>query len=510
MLGRGKRGEAGEVTFVEEPAGGTWGWSWLAQSKQDISYALRTFARTPGFIFIVVITLALGIGATSAIFSIVDAVLLHPLPYRNADRLVVVWEELTRNPKGPPVFDSYRDFEVWKLRSQSFEQLAPATWATGGQILSGSGPARGVLAMPVGMDFFSLLGAEPAVGRFFQGDDLKRACIVVLKHEFWMSVFGGQNSVAGRHIELGDKACTIVGIAPPHFTFYPDAASMWMLITPSSQIARDPENAGVGVFGLLRPGVSIARAQKELAGLYIDQHRKDPQGDTRMPVVYPLAEQFDYLTGPNLRLSLIILFAAVTFVLLIACVNIANLLLGRSLARQKELAVRASLGSGRLRLVRQLLTECLLLSFVGALGGIVLAECAVHYFRVLNPIPMPPGNPVSVNLYVLSFAAALAVLTALGFGLIPALKASRVDLIDALKSQGRSASFGPVTRAFGKGLVAAEVMLSLALLAGAGLLIQSVNHLSSVPLGFRTARLLLTPLELPEWNYSKPDRKSVG
>jgi len=456
----------------------------------------------------VIVTLALGIGATSAIFSIVNAVLLHPLPYPNADRLVVIWEKLTRNPQAPPVFDSYTDFQAWKARSHSFEQLAPATWATGGQILTGAGPARDVLAMPVGIDFFHLLGARPALGRFFHTDDLQRTCTVVLKNQFWISAFGGQKDVVGRHISLSEKPCTVIGVAAPGFTFYPEAISMWMLITPASQIARDPVNANVGTFGLLKPGVSVARAQQELAAIYTDEHRHDLKGRARSPVVFPLGEQFAYLTGPNLRLTVILLFAAVTFVLLIACVNIANLLLSRSLVRQKELAVRAALGSGRLRMIRQLLTEGLLLSFAGSLGGILLAFWAVHYFRVLSPIEMPPGNPVAVNVYVIAFTACLAIVTALIFGLAPAWKASKVDLIDILKANGRTASAGPAARMFGKVLVAAEITLSLALLVGAGLLIESVDRLASVPLGFRTARVSTVSVELPAWSYAKPQMRA--
>ncbi|MGA8028479.1 MAG: FtsX-like permease family protein [Bryobacteraceae bacterium] len=247
----------------------------------------------------------------------------------------------------------------------------------------------------------------------------------------------------------------------------------------------------------------MERAQRELESLFTNEHRNDAGGVWRLPRIYPLAEQFAYLTGPNLRLSLMVLFGTVTFVLLIACVNIANLLLGRSLWREKEIAIRAALGSGRLRLIRQLLTEGLVLSFAGALLGVVLALAAVRYFRALNPIEMPPGNPVSVNLQVLGFAAVLAIATALLFGLVPAFKASSINLINALKASGRSASFSPAARAFGKVLVAAEVMLSLALLVGAGLLIESVSRLASVPLGFRIDRVLTVPLELPSWNYSK-------
>ncbi len=498
----------GNATLIKEEVRQLWSWSWLEALKQDASYALRAFARTPGFAAIVIVTLALGIGATSAIFSIVNAVLLDPLPYPKADRLVVIWEKLTRDPKGPPIFDKYRDFEIWKNHSRSFEQLAPATWASGQQVLTGRGPAREVLAMPAGIDFFRLLGARPAVGRLFEPDDLNRGCTVVLKHQFWMTAFGGRKSVVGSHIELNQRACTIIGVTAPGFTFYPEALSMWRLITPDSDIARDPENANVGVFGLLKPGVTRERAQQEVETLYMNDHRKDPHGIWCRPVVYPLAEEFAYLTGPNLRLSVKVLFAAVSLVLLIACLNIANLLLGRSLVRQKELAVRAALGSGQARLVRQLLTEGLLLSSAGALGGILLAMCAVRYFRALNPIAMPPGNPVSVNVQVLGFTALLAVLTALLFGLVPALRASQVDLIDALKANGRGASFGLGARILGKVLVAVEVTLSLALLVGAGLLIQSVNRLASVPLGFRTEHVLTTSIELPQWSYTKPGKRA--
>jgi putative ABC transport system permease protein len=480
----------------------------LEQFVQDLAFGARSFARTPGFTAVVVLTLALGIGATTAMFSIVNALLLHPLPYRDPDRLVVIWERLPGDPKAPPVFDSYRDFHAWESRSQSFEQLAAATWATGGQILTGSGPAREVLAMPAGIEFFSMLGVAPELGRAFQTDDLKRGCTVVLHHRFWMSAFGGQNSAIGRHIELNQKACTVVGVMPKGFTFYPDVLAMWMLITPDSEISRDPDNANVGVFGRLKPGVSLERAQREMQILYANEHRKDTGGVQRVVEVYPLAKQFAYLTGPNLRLSIVVLFGAVIFVLLIACFNIANLLLGRSLVRQKELAVRAALGSGRLRLIRQLLTESLLLALAGALAGTLLAVCAVHYFRVLNPIELPPGNPVGVNLFVLGFTAALAILIALLFGLAPALKASRVDVIDTLRTHGRSAS-SPAARTLGKLLVAGEVMLSLALLVGAGLLIASVNRLASVPLGFRTDHVLTVSVSLPKWSYSKGARRAA-
>jgi len=474
---------------------------------RDILYALRTLRRAPAFALVAILTLALGIGLTTAIFSIVDKVLLHPLPYPHPDRLVVVWEKLARDPGSPPVFDSYRDFEIWRRHSRSFEQIAAATWATGPHIFRGAGAARNVLAMPVGLHFFALLGIAPELGRTFEPDDLSRGCTVVLSHRFRVQAFGHAADVTGRRVWLNEQDCTIVGVMPPGFHFYPDAASMWMLITPGSAIARDPEHANVGVFGRLRRGVSIAAAQQELEALRRREGQTDPPGSERTAAVYPLAEQFAYVTGPTLRRSVALLFGAVSFVLLIACVNLANLLLGRSLVRQKELAVRAGLGSGRARLVRQLLTEALLLSVAGAIAGALLAETAIHYFRVWKPIPLPPGDPVSVNLTVLAFTAALAVLTAAASGLIPALRASRVDPIEALKSGGRAASLGPRTALLSRALAATQITLSISLLAGAALLIDSVNRMASVPLGFRTDNVLKMSVDLPSWSYPTPGKR---
>jgi predicted permease len=497
----------GNVSQTKESVRKLWRVNWLDQCIQDLSFSLRTFARTPSFAVIVILILGLGIGSASAMFSIVDAVLLHPLPFPNADRLVVVWEKVVKYPKGPPVFDTYADFLSWKSASHSFERLAPATWKDGSQILTGAGRTRSVLALPAGIDFFSLLGVSPEIGRTFQPDDLNRGCTVVLKHRFWITAFQGRRTIIGRQIALDRKSCTIVGVMPEGFPFYPDAISMWRLITPDSEVARGPGDAPVGVFGLLKPGVTLLAAQKELEALYRNEHRHDPPALARVPVVYPLAEQFAYLTGPSLRVSVIILFAAVGLLILVACLNIANLLLGRSLARRKELTVRAALGSGRSRLIRQLLTESLLLSLTGASFGILLAGAAVHFFRILQPIEMPPGNPVAINSHVLFFTAALSIATTVVFGLVPALKASSIDLMDALRATGRVSTFTRSSGFFAKALVAIEVMLSLTLLTGAALLIESVSRLASVPLGFETDHVLTTELELPPWNYATASRR---
>jgi len=497
----------GNTELIKENARETWGWAWFDRFREDTAYGLRTFAHTPGFTAVVVLTLALGIGATTAIFSVVDAVLLHPLPFPNASRLVVIWEKFVRDPDAPPVFDSYRDFENWKHESRSFERLAPATWRVDGQILKGVGPTREVFAVPVGVEFFPMLGIAPEIGRVFEPDDLRTSCTVILKHNFWVETFGQQRNIIGRHIELNENACTIVGVMPPAFAFYPEAAAMWTLITPTSVIARNPTSA-VGVFALLKPGISIARAQREIQTIYESDPSNDIGGIHVKPAIFPLDEQFAYLTGPSLRLSVMVLFGAVCFVLLIGCLNIANLLLGKSVIRQKELSVRAALGAGRARLVRQLLTECFLLSVAGAILGILLASVAIHYFRALNPIPMPPGNPVTMNLPVLAFTISLAVITAVLFGLIPAFRASRVELIDALRVSTYSASGSMAGRTLRRGLVISEVALSLALLAGAGLLIQSVQRLASVPLGFRIDALASIPITLPNSSYSSSNQRA--
>jgi predicted permease len=482
-------------------------WVWLDQFRQDAVYAARTFARTPGSTAVVILTLALGIGATTAIFSVVNAVLLNPLPFRNADRLVVIWEKFVRSPNDPPFADAYRDFEVWKKGSHSFERLTPAIWNAGPQVLTGSGPARIVVATHVGIDFFPMLGMAPELGRMFQPDDLEQGCTVVLKHRFWMQAFSGQTNVIGKHITLNENACTIVGVMPPEFAFYPEQAALWMLITPGSSIARNP-GADVLVFGLLKAGVPVVRAQQEVEALYRNSPGKNPDGIQRTPVIYPVAEQFARLTGPTLRMSVAILLGAVILVLLIGCLNIANLLLGKSVARQKEMALRAALGSGRVRLARQLLTEALLLSFTGAALGILLAMGAVHCFKILNPIAMPPGNPVAVNLPVLGFTASLAVVTALLFGLVPALKGSRVDLMDALRMTAQTAMLSPTARKLRRVLVIVEVALSLVLLASAGLLIESLQRLASEPLGFRPERVISMPVNLPKSAYPGVDQRA--
>ena len=471
---------------------------------QDLRYALRILAKSPGFTSLVVLMVALGIGANTAVFSIVNAVILTPLPYKDSERLVVIWEKVKNQNNLSKIFNTYADFKEFRDHSRSFDQLAAATWATGPQSLTGRGPARGVTAIPASVEFFSLLGVAPALGRVFQADDLNRGCTVVLAHSFWNDL-GGAREIIGQNLTLDQKDCTVIGVMPAAFAFYPEQTNLWTLITPDFK--PNWEAFLVGVFGHLKPGVSLAAAQAEMSLLHDRFHQNDKVERDWVPVVYPLQEEFTWLAGRNLRLSLMVLFAAVSFVLVIACVNVANLLLGRSLVRQRELAIRAALGSGRKRLMRQLLTEGLVLSSVGASLGILIAEVALRIFRAINPVELPPGTVVAVDPRVLGFTALLTLLTTLLFGLAPAWKASRIDLNDVLKAAGRGFSQGLLLNRFAKALVITEVTLSLVLLAGAGLLMESVLRLGAAPLGMQPENVATMRITLPKFRYAKPGRQ---
>jgi putative ABC transport system permease protein len=477
---------------------------------QDLRYAARQLRRSPSFAFLTVLTIALGIGVNTATFSIVDAVLLRPLPYKDSNRLVVVWAAQIGHIGSSEVFDSYREFEAWQSSSHSFEQLEALTWATAGQTLSWRGQSQRVLAIPATQGIFALLGVPAARGRTFVAGDLKAGCTVVLSYRFWQDRLGASSDAVGGTLTLDGKACAIIGVMPKEFEFYPRQSDLWTLITPDSEYARQPLISIVGVFGRLKPGVTRASAQAELTAIHRHTLEEVPAESwiaQFVPVVYELQSEFTYLAGRNLRMGLLVLFAAVTLVLLIACVNVANLTLGRAGERNKELAIRSALGAGRSRLVRQLLAESLLLSGLGAALGAVLAAAGVAYFRSASPVELPPGNAVAVNLHVLVFTALLAVLTGLGFGLVPACKASRPDIDEALKQAGRGGTRSAPGHRSGRLLVVFEAALSLVLLVGAGLLIESIARLGSVSLGFDPGGLLTAGINLPKSSYPDANRQ---
>ena len=472
----------------------------------DLLYGARTLRRAPAFAAMVIFTLALGIGANTAIFSILYGVLLRPLPYRDGGRLVAIWAREIHAKDTSKVFDLYSDYQNWKAHGSVFEEVAGTTWAGSmDRTLTGRGPARTVTVQPVTSEFFALLGVPAGLGRTFLPEDASRGCTVVVTHAFWQNVLGSRTDAAGQSLSLDNQACTVLGVMPAGFAFFPpNVASMWALL-PEPQ---HPDRFSVGVFGRLRPGVSIAQAQAEVLLLHRRIHEHDRWGALMEPVVYDLRGEFTFLAGNHLKLSLLVLFGAVGFVLLICCVNVANLLLGRALGRQREMAVRAALGAGRARLAGQLLTEALLLAVVAAVGGLAIASGAVEYFRRANPIELPPGTQVAIDGTVLGFSAGLAVLTAMLFGLFPAWKASHTKLNEALKSGGRAPSQDSLQRRFGQALVVLEIVLTVVLLAGAGLLIRSVERFASAPLGFAPDRLVSTGFRLPRPGYDQPEQRA--
>jgi predicted permease len=506
---RAVRLEKGSLEVTKEVVRSA-GWESLVETCwQDLRFAARMLRKNPGFTAVAILTLALGISTSTAVFSIVDAVLLRDLPYKDGTRLAAVWCTEIGQP-GTKIFASYRDFVEFEHHSRSFEGLAALTWARAGEILTWNGSPHEVLAIPASGEFFSLLGIPPAQGRTFKPEDVQDGCTVVLAHSFWQTELGAPAAIVGTPLKLNGRSCTVAGVMPRGFEFYPKATSLWTLITPDSQFSKEPFNSAVGIFGRLKPGVSIADAQRELEGLHQRVIQESPAGNwvaQIKPIVRDLREEFTWMAGRNFRRALLILTAAVTVLLLIACLNVANLLLGRCVERNRELAVRAALGSGRSRLVRQLFTESMLLAVLGAFVGIFISVAAVRYFNSANFVELPPGNSVSVNLHVLAFAVFLTTVTGLLFGLLPAWRASQVDLNDALKESGRG--IGRERHHISQVLVVGQVTLSMVLLAGAGLMIQSLLRLASEPLVLRPDHVLTAQVALPPAAYANLSRRSA-
>jgi putative ABC transport system permease protein len=323
---------------------------------------------------------------------------------------------------------------------------------------------------------------------------------------------GGPPDIVGSNLRLDNKSCAVIGVMPKEFEFYPRQAQLWNLITPNSAFEREPWRLSIGVFGRLKTGVNDAGAQAELSLLHRQITRDAPNEfkswSQYEPTVSELQSEFTWLAGRNLRTGLVVLFGAVVCVLLIACVNVAGLQLARASVREREMAIRAALGSGRSRLIRQMMTETMMLALLGAILGTALAVAGVNWFRSAGPVELPPGNAVTVNWQTLMFTAGLAILAGLLSGLTPAFKASRIDLNEALKGATRGSS-GARTHRAARLFIIAEVALSLTLLAGAGLLIQSIVRLSSVPLGFRIDHLFTAGLTLPASTYPRSPQQAA-
>lgn len=497
----------GNTTLIREMSRDVWTWQWIDHLARDLRYAFRMLARSPGATLIAGVMLALGIGASTAVFSVLDGTLLRPLPYRDPQRLVVIWDRMTRGNMTDPFFESYADFDDFRRYAKSFSSVSAATWAWPSRIWFDGKRARTIMAVAATDSLFDTLGVKAAIGRTFDASDEQLTCAVVLSNSFWREKLAATPDAVGSSLTLDDQLCTVVGVMPPSFSFYPTVAQMWILAGPHLKQPR--EKLIVGTFARLKPGVTLAQAQSEVAMLHRVLHGHDAEERYRAPVMFYLQDQFVFLASRTLRMTIGLAGGAVLFVLLIACLNIANLLLGRSLGRERELAVRAALGSGKARLVRQLLTESLALGSLGAAAGVALALGAIAWFNHVKPVELPVGSDVRLNWTVLVFGGVLTLATVLIFGLLPAMKASRLDVNSALKAGGRSVAQQYSRRYLARVLVAAEMALSVMLVAGAGLLAISLYHMEKTPLGFNPHDLRFTRLQLPADRYPN-DAARVG
>ena len=461
---------------------------------QDVRFGVRVLRRSPGFTAVAVLVTALGLGATTAIFSVVSAVLLRPLPFDEADRLVSLTE---RDAQHESVSLSWPDFADWRAQSRTFERLA--AYNRDSYNLTGDGEPERLQAAQASADLFPVLRVEAARGRVFtnEEDTAGAAPVVLLSYGLWQRRFGGDAGVVGRQVTLNGKGYTVVGVMPRGFD-YPARVDLWVPLGQLYQSSWQNRGNHLGLSGVarLKPGVSFEQARADLDNVATNLERQypDTNRDERASVT-PLREIY----VRDIRLALWTLAGAVLFVLLVACANVANLQLARGAARRGEMAVRSALGAGRLRLVRQMLVESLLLALAGGALGLLLAEWGVGLILAVRPDYIPRAGEIGVDWRVLLFAAAASVLTGIAFGLVPALQASRTDLQEALKEGGRGGGAG--RGKFRGALVVTEVALTLVLLVGAGLLIRSFERLQRVDPGFTYQHLLKFNTTLPARKY---------
>jgi predicted permease len=473
------------------------GWPFLETLLQDIRYGTRTLRKSPGFTLVAVLTLALGIGANTAIFSVINAVLLKPLPFKDPDRLVQLWETEAAPGNFPLTGPDYLD---WQDQNKTLESSALFTYPRAFNA-SGGGEAQPVTGINTQANFFAVLGVDAAIGRTFApGEDQEgKNNVVVISNGFWKKFFAGRPDVVDKGIQLNSKTYSVIGVMPDWFNFS-SRTEIWVPLAMDKKALGPRGSHSYRAVARVKSGSSIEAARADLLGISkrLEQQYHNEKIEA---VVVPLKEQ---ITGSS-RPQLIVLLLAVAAVLLVACVNVANLLLARATGRQREIALRAVLGASRIRLVRQLLTESVLLSLMGAVLGLAGAWWAVAVMRSSNALPVPRINTIQVDLTVLVFTVFVSTFVGILFGLAPALQASGSDLGEELKASAQ-AVVSPLgwQRLLRDGLVVVEIAASLALLAGAGLLLRSFSKMRTADIGVQPQNVMTMSVILPEQKYQTP------
>jgi putative ABC transport system permease protein len=493
---REARRSFGNVSVAKEGVRDMWSWISIERLQQDIRYALRGLRRNPGFALMAVITLGLGISVNTAIFSALDAIVLHPLPYPEASRLVRVWSSMLEHG-APHASSTLPDFRDLKDKNRTLADLAAYTDVDFN--LTGQGQPVRLHGTAASASFFTVFGVHPLIGVPYSEEAENWGChrVVVLSEALWRRQFGADPTLIGRTILLDDQPYVVFGVMPVWFAYPDSSVELW---TPTAYAPGDPASDRTGYFfdmvGRLKPGATLAQCRSDLGALM-------PQIN---PVLGAAADSLQESIVGDIRPTMLLLAAAVLLVLLVACANVANLLLARATARHKEISVRAALGASRARLAQQMLTESVLLALLGGACGLLLSALFLRLIRVWAPASIPRVNEVGINYQVLFFTAALSLVTGLGFGFFPALRASKTHLGDALKESARGASSSLRNASARSLLVIAEISLCLALLIGGGLLILSLVRIQQVDPGFHAKNVLTLRIDLPKTGYSEPRR----
>ena len=470
---------------------------------QDIRYGIRTLAKNPGFTAVAVLTLALGIGANTAIFSVVESVLLRPLPYPQPENLVEIWN--TYQPQIPQIGLSPGDYADWRQQNASFSEMGAYVRITQGFNLTGEGEPQRVLTSYASASLLPMLGARVVAGRSFvpEEDRVGGAPVVILGHRLWQSRFGGDPRVVGRSITLDNQRYTVIGILPSGFHLL-RWADLWMPLGQFNDDLTEHVHHGMSTVARLKLGVSLAQARDEVGRLHQQEAEKYPDSHRNFGV---LVQRMQDPAAAKLRSTLLVLFGAVGLVLLIACVNIANLLLVRNAAREREVAVRTALGASPLRLIRQLLTESTLLSLLGGGLGLLFAVGGLRALMAFVPADLGVLRETGMNGWVLGFTIVVCLATGLVCGLLPALRTLKTNLAGVLKQGSKGASASGHHRTHNL-LVISEIAMALIPLIGAGLLLRSFQHLLEVDPGFRVDHILTMEIEQPALSLAQLNRLS--